>query len=171
MEREASQRIYQLAEHKIAHPEYAMDRTAYMEVAPGAKRAASTERLELLSRPKMRQDKFGMTETIWGQYYPVSTAAKKANPTERIETLAESKKYHTMFQSEKPIQWPVEDSAMKAIASLEIQKLARPRSRTMIKDDYDPYKVTLAARRARATPRIDELCAPLPRKCRPKKAV
>jgi hypothetical protein len=119
----------------------------------------------------MRQDKFGMTETIWGQYYPVSTAAKKANPTERIETLAESKKYHTMFQSEKPIQWPVEDSAMKAIASLEIQKLARPRSRTMIKDDYDPYKVTLAARRARATPRIDELCAPLPRKCRPKKAV
>lgn len=140
-----------------------------MEVTPGAKRAVSTDRLEALSKPKVRQDRFGMVETEWGQFYPVSDAAKKTQPTERIESLAESKRYHSQFQSEKPVQWPVSDSAMKAIASLEIQKLARPRSRTMIKDDYDPYKVTIAARRARATPRLEELCVPIPRKVRAKK--
>ncbi|CAC5409068.1 unnamed protein product [Mytilus coruscus] len=156
--------------HKNAHPQHAYDRTAYIEVSPGAKRATSTERIEMLSRPKMRQDRFGMDETEWGQYFPVSEGAKKATASGRIESLAESKRYHAMFQNEKPVQWPVDDGAMKAIASLEIQKLARPRSRTMIKDDYDPYKVPLAARRARATPRLDELCVPLPRKCRSKKA-
>ncbi|VDI32863.1 Hypothetical predicted protein [Mytilus galloprovincialis] len=170
LEQEASERINQLSMHKNAHPQHAYDRTAYIEVSPGAKRAASTERIEMLSRPKMRQDRFGMDETEWGQYFPVSDAAKKATASGRIESLAESKRYHAMFQNEKPVQWPVDDGAMKAIASLEIQKLARPRSRTMIKDDYDPYKVPMAARRARATPRLDELCVPLPRKTRAKKA-
>ncbi|XP_071141547.1 sperm microtubule associated protein 2-like isoform X1 [Mytilus edulis] len=170
LEQEASERINQLSMHKNAHPQHAYDRTAYIEVSPGAKRAASTERIEMLSRPKMRQDRFGMDETEWGQYFPVSDAAKKATASGRIESLAESKRYHAMFQNEKPVQWPVDDGAMKAIASLEIQKLARPRSRTMIKDDYDPYKVPMAARRARATPRLDELCVPLPRKSRAKKA-
>ncbi|CAG2203936.1 Vacuolar protein sorting-associated protein 8 homolog [Mytilus edulis] len=170
LEQEASERIHQLSMHKNAHPQHAYDRTAYIEVSPGAKRAASTERIEMLSRPKMRQDRFGMDETEWGQYFPVSDAAKKATASGRIESLAESKRYHAMFQNEKPVQWPVDDGAMKAIASLEIQKLARPRSRTMIKDDYDPYKVPMAARRARATPRLDELCVPLPRKSRAKKA-
>jgi hypothetical protein len=72
---------------------------------------------------------------------------------------------------EKPVQWAVNESTLKAIANLRLQQLSRPRSRTMIKDDYDPYKVSMAARRAHATPRVEELCAPIPRKIRAKKVV
>nr|XP_022289887.1 testicular haploid expressed gene protein-like isoform X5 [Crassostrea virginica] len=172
---DAGPRLVSLSQHKEPHPRYLFDRTAYMTVNEGAKNATSTERLGMLSRPKDRRDrdKFGVIslETSWGQYNPVSPAAKSAQCTSHVESLAEPKKYHPRFAGEKPVQWSVDESALKAIANLRLQQLSRPRSRTMIKDDYDPYKVPMAARRAHATPRIEELCLPIPRKVRPKKVV
>ncbi|KAL4218541.1 hypothetical protein ACF0H5_023275 [Mactra antiquata] len=148
-----------------------MERSAYMDVSDPAKRATPSQRIEQLSVPKQRQDRYGVYETEWGQYNPVSTAAMKANHTERIETLAQSKGYYKGFRDERPVQWEVEQSALNAIATLRLQQLARPRSRTMIKDDYDPYKISPSAKRARCTPRVDELCVPIPRKVRQKKVV
>lgn len=134
-----------------------------------------TDHLCKLATPKDRLDldKFRVNslETSWGQHNPVSPAAKTAQCTSHVESLAEPKKYHPRFAGEKPVQWSVDESALKAIANLRLQQLSRPRSRTMIKDDYDPYKVPMAARRAHATPRIEELCLPIPRKVRPKKVV
>lgn len=75
------------------------------------------------------------------------------------------------FKDEKTVKWPVSQEALEAIASLRLQQLSRPRSRTMIKDDYDPYKISPAARKARTTPRLDELCVPIPRKVRSKKII
>lgn len=175
---DAGPRLVSLSQHKEPHPQYLFDRTAYMtmpliQVNEGAKKANPSERLDVLSKPRDRRDrdKFGVItlETSWGQYNPVLPAAKTAQCTTHVEALAEPKKYHPRFAGEKPVQWDVNESALKAIANLRLQQLSRPRSRTMIKDDYDPYRVTLAARRAHATPRIDELCVPIPRKVRPKK--
>lgn len=175
---DAGPRLVSLSQHKEPHPQYLFDRTAYMtmpliQVNEGAKKANPSERLDVLSKPRDRRDrdKFGVItlETSWGQYNPVLPAAKTAQCTPHVEALAEPKKYHPRFAGEKPVQWDVNESALKAIANLRLQQLSRPRSRTMIKDDYDPYRVTLAARRAHATPRIDELCVPIPRKVRPKK--
>lgn len=170
---DAGPRLVSLSQHKEPHPQYLFDRTAYMTVNEGAKKANPSERLDVLSKPRDRRDrdKFGVItlETSWGQYNPVLPAAKTAQCTPHVEALAEPKKYHPRFAGEKPVQWDVNESALKAIANLRLQQLSRPRSRTMIKDDYDPYRVTLAARRAHATPRIDELCVPIPRKVRPKK--
>lgn len=142
-----------------------------MMVSDGARHATPSQRIEQLSQPKMREDRYGVTETEWGQYNPVSMAAMRANHTERIETLANAKGYHQKFQGERPVQWQVENSALNAIATIRLQQLARPRSRTMINDDFDPYKISPSAKRARCTPRLDELCVPLPRKCRTKKIV
>ncbi|XP_062573164.1 sperm microtubule associated protein 2-like isoform X2 [Saccostrea cucullata] len=177
---EAGPRLVALSEHKEPHPRYLFDRTAYMtmpliQVSDGATKATPTERLETLSKPKDRRDrdKFGVITlaTSWGQYNPVAPAAKTAQCTPHVESLAEPKKYHPRFVGEKPVQWQVDESALKAIANLRLQQLCRPRSRTMIKDDYDPYKVSMAARRAHATPRVEELCVPIPRKVRAKKIV
>ncbi|XP_045180333.2 testicular haploid expressed gene protein-like isoform X1 [Mercenaria mercenaria] len=165
-----TERIMLLSRHKTFY-DHKLERSPYMSVSDSAKRATPSQRLEQLAVPKQRQDRFGIYETEWGQYNPVSPAAMKASHTERIESLAQSKGYHKNFQDERSIQWTVGNSALNAIATLRMQQLARPRSRTMIRDDYDPYRISPSAKRARCTPRIDELCVPLPRKVRQKKVV
>ena len=168
---EATERLLTLSRHKTIHLDHRLERTPYMMVSDGARNAQPTQRLEQLAVPKQRQDRYGVYETEWGQYNPVSQNAIKAAPSERIESLAAAKDYHKLFKDERPVQWQVQGPALNAIATLRLQQLARPRSRTMIKDDYDPYKVSPSARRARCTPRVDELCVPLPRKVRQKKVV
>lgn len=168
---EATARILALSRHKTIHLDHRMERSPYMIVNDGALRAQPTQRLERLAEPKQRLDRHGVYETEWGQYQPVSLTAMRAAPSERVEQLAGHKEYHKLFKDERPVQWEVPKSALNALATLRLQQLARPRSRTMIKDDYDPYKVSPSARRARCTPRIDELCVPLPRKVRAKKAI
>lgn len=67
-------------------------------------------------------------------------------------------------------RWPIEEQALKINATLRVCQLARPRSRTMIRDDgWDPYMVSKAARYAQISPRVEELSAPIPRKCRSKR--
>ncbi|KAK7488953.1 hypothetical protein BaRGS_00019757 [Batillaria attramentaria] len=165
----ASERISYLAQHRDPHPHHKIDRTPYMVVSPEARTASASARLETLAQPKERKDHFEVYQSEWGQYFHVPPPALKARATERLEYLSEPKKYHKDFHGEKPIQWPVSEQAMKSLATLRLQQLSRPRSRTMIRDDYDPYKVTPAARKARPTPRLEELSAPIPRKCRQKK--
>ena len=94
----------------------------------------------------------------------------KAVCTSRVENLADAKRPHTNYRPERPVEWPVQDNALKAVASLRLQQLARPKSRTSANDDYDPYKVSIGARLARVTPRVAELAEPIPRKVRQKKA-
>ena len=166
-----SERIVALSQHKNVHYDHKMQRTPYMMVTDNAQNATPSQRIEQLSQPKSRVDRYGVLETEWGEYNPVSSLAMKGTFTERVEALANPKGYHKDFGGEKPIQWQVENSALNAIATIRLQQLARPRSRTMINDDFDPYKVSPSARRARVTQRLDELCVPIPRKCRAKKLV
>ncbi|KAL3891499.1 hypothetical protein ACJMK2_003760 [Sinanodonta woodiana] len=164
-----TERIIALCEQKKIYA--FLDRSPYTEVSLGARSATASSRLEMLAKPKIKEDRFGIKETQWGQYIPVPDTAMKARATERIESLAQYKPYHKEFKNERPVQWPISESALKVLPTMRLQQLSRPRSRTMIKDDYDPYKVTFAARKARPTPRLEELCVPLPRKVRPKKIV
>lgn len=166
---EATARILTLSRHKTIHLDHKMERSPYMIVSEGAQTAQPSQRLEQLAVPKQRIDRHGAYETEWGQRAPVSLPAMTATASERVDQLAQSKDYHKMFKDERPVQWEVPKPALNALASLRMQQLARPRSRTMIKDDYDPYKVSSSARRARCTPRVEELCVPLPRKVRQKK--
>lgn len=71
---------------------------------------------------------------------------------------------HTLFR------WLVSEEALKLNASMRLCQLARPRSRTILRDDnFDPYLVSRAARYAQITPRIEELAVPQPRKQRSKR--
>ena len=101
---------------------------------------------------------------------PVGKGALKGRCSGRLETLADSKSEHTDYRPERPVKWAVSDTAKNAIATVRLQQMARPKSGRMISDDYDPYRVTAAARNTRPSPRVTELAMPIPRKVRAKKA-
>lgn len=54
---------------------------------------------------------------------------------------------------------------------MRVQQLARPKSHSQYKEDYDNgwHRVSPGAKNARPTPRLEELSKPLPRKVRQKK--
>ena len=161
----ASKRIQKLAKPKDVHPEYIMDRTAPMQVTPGAQKCVSSNRTQLLSLPKMHKEDI-RAETSLG-HFPISTAAKRANATEHIIRLAQPKHCNVMYKGKKEVLWPVTVSAKKTEPSQKIKELARPRP--IINEEYDPYTVTLSALHAFATPRVNKLSVPLARRCTPKR--
>ncbi|XP_041361793.1 testicular haploid expressed gene protein-like [Gigantopelta aegis] len=165
----ASERIESLGQPKSVNHDYQMDRTPYMTVGGGAKSAQASERVEVLARPKPRVDRYAYPEDSWGQYIPVSLAAMQCKDNPHIDRLAEPKPYHSQYLGARLIQWPVGESAIKAIASLRLQQLARPLSRALTKDDYDPYVLSAASKRAKPSARVEELSQPIPRKVRQKK--
>ena len=168
---EASQRVQDLAQHRNCHRDYVPDRAVRTQVSKAAKTAKCSSRIEQLAKEKTYgalpvKESWEFDCFVWDP--EISKAAKRARCSERLEMLAESKRYHRSFQAARPVMWSIDESSMKAIASLRIQQLARPKSRAKY-ENYDPYKVTAAALHARSTPRVDELCMPIPRKVRQKK--
>ncbi|XP_002738421.1 sperm microtubule associated protein 2-like [Saccoglossus kowalevskii] len=169
----ASERVETLASPKQKHPDYKPERAVETRVSDSAKSAQASGRLQKLAEPKVYAELKIRASREWDyvEWDPeISSSAKNARCSERVEQLAEPKNAHLSYQPEKYVQWPVSENAMKALATLRLQQLARPKSRGKV-DNYDPYKVTPSARSARATPRIAELANPIPRKIRTKKIV
>jgi hypothetical protein len=147
-------------------------RPVYTIVPKSALNASASTRLEDLAQPKIHHllPIMDLKRWDWSDWEGrVSSAAKKAVSSAHVENLAQAKMPHALYQGQRTVQWDVQDTAKKASASFRVVQLARPRSRGTINDDYDPYKVSLAAKHAVATPRLGELCAPIPRKIRQKK--
>jgi len=168
----ASDRVEALSAHKNVHPHFQPERQIQTYVTPGAKSASASAR-EHLALPKVYRQLLIRPSREWDVdewEQEITEAAKQARASARLEALAEPKNNHPLFQPEKTIQWPVSDPAKKALATIRLQQLARPKSRGKY-DNYDPYKVTPAARNARPTPRIGELSMPIPRKVRTKKVL
>ncbi|XP_071804057.1 uncharacterized protein [Asterias amurensis] len=167
----ASGRIEALSVAKSTVPGFTPERPIMTRVSDGAKKATASDRIEHLAKEKTYaplkiRESFEFDCFIWDQ--EISRAARNARCSDRLEVLAESKRHHPNFQNARGIQWDVTDSAIKAIATLRLQQLARPKSRGK-NDNYDPYRVTGASLHARATPRIEELSMPIPRKIRQKR--
>ncbi|XP_033104201.1 testicular haploid expressed gene protein-like, partial [Anneissia japonica] len=167
----ATSTIESLSLPKSVHREYVPERVVTTQVSKAAQKAEPSARIEQLAQEKVYhplkiKESWEFDSYKWDP--EISTAAKKAQASPWVERLAESRQTHPSYQYARTVQWPVEDPALKAIATLRIQQLARPKSRGKL-DNFDPYRVSPAARNARATPRIAELCLPVPRKVRQKK--
>lgn len=169
LNREPTERLIKLSEprRQFAKP----DRSVYSSIPRGLPREPTLDRLYVLSQPRDREDRLSINETQWGQSIPVAFAATIATPSSRIEDLARPKRYHPEFKEERPMQSMVTETALTSIASPHLQKLSRPRARTMIIDNYDPYKVSSAAQRSKPTARTELLSAQLGRKVRQKKII
>ncbi len=160
-----------LATAKNCHRDYVPDRAVRTKVSVAAKNATCSARIEQLAKEKTYsqlpvKESWEFDCYVWDP--EISKGAKRARCTERLDMLSEPKRYHRSFQAARPVMWSVDDSSLKAIASLRIQQLARPKSRAKY-ETFDPYKVTAGALHARVTPRVDELAMPIPRKVRQKK--
>ncbi|KAF6031867.1 THEG [Bugula neritina] len=171
---EASPRVVTLSAHKNASYEYQYDRDLPTKASETSEASARVGELAR-SKTELWEKKGGWPNTK--MFYevlpqPVSQSARKAVATPRVEALAEHKKVPATFRPERPVRWDIEEQALTVNASLRVCQLARPKSRSMIKDDgWDPYIVSKAARYAQITPRVEELAAPLPRKQRSKKVI
>ncbi|KAJ8028662.1 Testicular haploid expressed protein [Holothuria leucospilota] len=168
---EASERVTALSQAKDCHKDFVPEGPVRTKVSKAAMNATPSARIEQLAKEKTYQplkikESWEFDSYVWDQ--EISKAAKNAKCSDRLDTLAEAKSLHPEFNFAKPVRWETTESTKKAIATLRLQQLARPKSRGK-NENYDPYKVSSAAIHARATPRIDELCAPIPRKVRQKK--
>ncbi|KAK2151117.1 hypothetical protein LSH36_375g04030 [Paralvinella palmiformis] len=171
-----SERISELARYRPVHPEFQPERSPlYMPSFGSRSPPPPNSRIYILAQPKPHKvwsrvdenfvDEGEFSASIW----PVEPKVYTSSCPPRVESLATAKDLPRQYKGERPVQWLVSDNAKNSTASLRLQQLARPRSGRLTKDDYDPYKVTPSARTARPTPRILELCTPLPRKIRQKK--
>eukprot|EP00794_Sanderia_malayensis_P011767 gene11767-12984_t len=187
-----SQRLQSLIEPKKIHSQYAGDRPSPIwVVSKAAQGAACSGRVETLAEAKTVHRDFRPEKSV---YTTVSDAAKNCGANQRIETLANPKRYRQLpikpdsnwdwgeWDSEIPeaakrgvsrscIAIKSADQAKNALPSLRVQQLARPKSRSQYKEDYDQnwYKVSPSAKMAHANTRLVELCAPIPRKVRQKR--
>lgn len=168
-----SPRVEELAQPKKVHPSYQPCKPVMTMIPDDALFALPTVRIKQLAEPKqypelkIKDD----SEWDWSEWKSdLTEAAKSAKPTERIEYLARPKTAPPTYRPAREPQWPVNSSAKTIQASERLQKLARHKNKGSW-EDYDPnaYSVSLGAKHAHASPRINELSAPLPRKCSTKK--
>ena len=91
--------------------------------------------------------------------------------TSRIMNLAQPKALSGFYEPPRPCIWDVTREAQNCVPTERTLKLARPKNRHPEGEDYDPrtYIVSRSALLARASPRINELATPIPRKVRAKK--
>jgi len=155
---------------------YQRERSVYTHITQDTMNASASGRLEQLAQPKPHKMWLNNTDTY--QEGNFTDPITKINPAvltsacrPRVEALAEAKHVHNNYIGERPVQWAVSDQAKNSTATLRLQQLARPKSGRMLIDDYDPYRVSAAAKTTRASPRVGELAMPLGRKCRSKKIV
>lgn len=142
----------------------------YTVVSDGAKSGNATSRIEDLSRPKTRESAKGIQDLGYFDkpLVDVSNEAANAKASSRVEELAHEKMFFK-FVPERSIIWDVSDEAKHAVASQRLLQLARHKISQGDTEEYDPYVVTMAARRAKPAPRVVELSVPLDRKVVKKK--
>lgn len=138
-------------------------------MSDAAKNASATQRVEQLAHSKQYNDLPVKPDSFWDYSEwasDIPSAALNCTAHERVLELAMSKKVHKDYDGPRPVMWMVSNGAKAAIPSIRVQHLARPKSRSHYKEDYDPNwcKVPVSAKQACASQRIEELSLPIPRK-------
>ena len=167
---EASPRVCELAQSKEFLQKYGIGQSPYPAVSQPAKSGKVPESMDSLSKPKSRESAKGIMDL--GEFpdpvVHVSEGATNAKASGRVQELAFEKRLNQHYVYERKTIWPVSDEAQNATATTRLLQLAR--HKTALGDtEYDPFLVTIAARRAKPAPRVSQLAQPLPRKTRAKK--
>ncbi|XP_039254832.1 sperm microtubule associated protein 2-like isoform X2 [Styela clava] len=172
LSRNPTPRLNELSQSKPFHPNWVAMKSAYSIVPYGALHNKPSERLNTLSQAKeykplpIRSD----SQWDWGEWVStIPPAAKTHIASARLEQLAESKPSPNSYMGNRSVIWPVAPNVMQVQATTRVQQLARPKTRQALDQDYDPYRVSFAARMAVPSPRVVDLALPIPRKVRPKK--
>lgn len=172
LSRHPTPRLKELSRPKPFHPDWVAMKSSYSVVPYAVLKNEPSERLNTLSQPKeykplpIRSD----SQWDWGEWVStIPPAAKNHIASARLEQLAESKPSPNSYMGNRSVIWPVAPNVMQVQATTRVQQLARPKTRQALDQDYDPYRVSFAARMAVPSPRVVDLALPIPRKVRAKK--
>ena len=171
-----SDRIETLAGAKSYHKEFQPEKPVFTIISKAAKNGEASTRIETLARSKQYAELPIKPNSgwDWGEWQSdIPAAAMNGEASDRVTFLATPKALHRSYHKGKPTIWNVSEPAKKTLPSLRLQKLARPKSRSQYEEDYDEnfHKVSVSAKSNTASPRILELCTPIPRKVRQKKII
>jgi len=169
---EASAVTENLSKPKSIHKDWVEGRPIQTVVKKGALQAEPSDRLKALATSKNYKQLPIREGTEWDfsdWTSEISPAALKAVAPPRLEALAQEKSTHSSYLPPCPVQSIVNPKTLKASASSHVTQLARPKDRKELEENPNVWKVTPVAKLAQASPRTQELCAPLARKQRTKK--
>lgn len=151
----------QLAGPKKPDSRYQPERPCIWPVSTAAQRTSPSSRIEMLARPKTRQDRLHREPT-----WRVSSAAVRTVASGRVQELAKPKLTAEGYEPCREIAQPLSRSVLRAGATERIKTLSKPNIReTMDHVQFNPdaFKVSEAALKGRIPDRIAELSQPLAR--------
>jgi len=164
--------MVKLSRPKQYHNDYVAANYSFVRVKPGATRCTTSQRTQRLSAPKRKTAKVEEGVPVVDEAISqVSPGALRHEASGRLSTLATPKRIFRAKGGQlirSPL-WPVSTSATTIVASKRQEQLAKPKLRLELDHDYDPFKVTAAAKNAVASARVGVLCLPLLRKSSHKK--
>ncbi|XP_031566816.1 testicular haploid expressed gene protein-like [Actinia tenebrosa] len=151
-------RLVQLSKPKQLHPDYQPCKNTETLVAPSAKTAACSSRLDTLSEPKKR------TEPP-PREWKIEKSSLTAQPSERIVRLSNPRGYAQGFLPDNFESWRVSKAAIEAKPSGRVEELSKPMVREIASNlpRADAFVVSMAAQKATCSERIAELSQPVKR--------
>lgn len=158
-----SRRVCSLALPRLPTSGWLPDRPLMAPLSRAVQTAVATPRVCQLARPIRRQSLHSPQDS---NPSPPTPGPHTPSASSRIQLLATPKSDHPQYAADRPVSWPVPEAVRQAVATERVQVLSYPKQRTALFKGYNPYTVSLAARSASASPRLQELSLPLPRKCR-----
>ncbi|XP_075304779.1 sperm microtubule associated protein 2-like [Odontesthes bonariensis] len=158
-----SKRLCSLAQPRAPVAGWRPDHLLLAPLSRGSQTAVASSRICQLAQPKRGQVQEGSSCRPADKLLPTTHWTSKASA--HTELLATPKHDHPKFEGGRSVCWPVSRAARKYVATQNLLDLSGPKERKALFEGYDPYMVSRAARSATPTPRIKELCLPLPRKC------
>ncbi|ELT96655.1 hypothetical protein CAPTEDRAFT_149156 [Capitella teleta] len=158
---EATGRIESLSKHKENPKSFLPSRTVHTIIPKAALRARSTERIDMLSTARSRDD-FPHRDPQW----KVTNGAKASTPSTRTTELAKFKGLPDTYQPPREVMRPVTWSARNAACSTRLEEMSRPVMRAsmdLVQFNPNAFEVKENALKARCTNRLLELSEPLRR--------
>ncbi|XP_067470717.1 sperm microtubule associated protein 2 isoform X2 [Thunnus thynnus] len=156
-----SERLCRLAQPRAPAVGWQSDRPLLFPLSRATQTAVATSRICQLAQPKRKQ----VLGSSGHKPKPVPMTHMACRASAHIELLATPKNDHPKFEGERSVCWPVSRASRNFIASQRLLELSGPKERKALFEGYDPYIISRAARSASPSPRIQQLCLPLPRKC------
>nr|XP_046268506.1 theg spermatid protein isoform X2 [Scatophagus argus]XP_046268508.1 theg spermatid protein isoform X2 [Scatophagus argus] len=157
----ASSRLCSLSQPRAPAAGWKPDRLPLTTLNRATQTAVATSRICQLAQPKRSL----LLEGSGHKFKPVAKTHVPCKASAHIELLATPKHDHPKFEGERSVCWLVSGAARNYVANKRLLELSIPKERKALFEGYDPYIVSRAARSASPSPRIRQLCLPLPHKC------
>ncbi|KAM7403353.1 hypothetical protein PAMA_004009 [Pampus argenteus] len=156
-----SERLCSLAQPRAPTAGWQPDHQLLFPLSRASQMAVATTRICQLAQPKRKQ----VLGVSGHKPKPVPMTHMPCRASAHIELLATPKHDHPKFEGDRSACWPVSRASRNYTANQRLLELSSPKERKALFEGYDPYIVSRGARSASPSPRIQQLCLPLPRKC------